>query len=75
LTSINIPNGVKSIGNLAFTGCSSLTSIRIPDSVESIGDWAFSGCNVLKSIYIKPGTREKFEKLLPELKDKLVEKW
>ena len=41
---IIIPNGVKSIGNGAFGGCTSLTSIEIPDSVKSIGDNAFGGC-------------------------------
>ena len=52
LTSITIPDSVKSIGNYAFYGCSSLTSITIPDSVTSIGDWAFSSCSSLTSITI-----------------------
>lgn len=37
LTSITIPDGVTSIGDDAFAGCSNLTSITIPDSVTSIG--------------------------------------
>ena len=36
---------VKSIGNNAFFGCSSLTSVTIPNSVTSIGSGAFSNCN------------------------------
>ena len=52
LTEIVIPKGVTSIGNYAFSGCSSLTSITIPDSVTSIGNSAFSGCSSLTSITI-----------------------
>ena len=36
LVSIHIPNGVTSIGELAFDCCRSLTSINIPSSVVSL---------------------------------------
>ena len=47
-----IPNSVTSIGESAFSGCSSLTSIEIPNSVTSIREYAFSGCSGLTSIEI-----------------------
>ena len=43
---ITIPNGVTSIGDYAFYGCSSLTSITIPNSVTSIGNGAFLACSL-----------------------------
>ena len=52
LTSVTIPDSVKSIGNRAFYNCSGLTSITIPDSVTSIGASAFYGCSGLTSIDI-----------------------
>ena len=47
-----IEDGVTSIGNYAFSDCSSLTSITIPDSVTSIGYYAFFYCTSLTSITI-----------------------
>ncbi|MGI6725667.1 MAG: leucine-rich repeat domain-containing protein [Christensenellales bacterium] len=51
-TVYEIPQGIQSIGDGAFSWCENLTSISIPDSVTSIGDWAFSGCENLTSISI-----------------------
>ncbi len=51
-TRVFIPDSVTSIGESAFSVCSSLQSINIPDSVTSIGESAFCGCSSLQSINI-----------------------
>ena len=50
ITKLVIPDGVTSIPNYVFSGCSGLTSVTIPNSVTSIGSSAFSGCSGLTSI-------------------------
>ena len=52
LSSIEIPNSVTSIGDLAFSECRGLTSVTIPNSVTSIGSGAFSDCSSLTSVTI-----------------------
>ena len=49
---VTIPDGVTSIGEYAFSHCTSLTSVTIPDSVTSIGEFAFDGCTSLTSVTI-----------------------
>ena len=44
----------------------------IPDGIVEIEDSASSGCDGLQSIIIPPGTKQKFARLLPDNKDKLV---
>ena len=43
---------VTSIGNHAFSYCSSLTSVTIPSSIKSIGTYAFQNCTSLMGVYI-----------------------
>ena len=47
-----IPHSVMSIGDAAFSECSSLNSIIIPNSVTTLGCSAFYGCVSLTSIGI-----------------------
>lgn len=54
-TEVQIPQGVTTIGNNAFYGCSSLESIDIPKSVIEIKDDAFSYCINLSSIKFYKG--------------------
>ena len=46
----DIPDGIKTIGEGAFYGLSSLESLTIPYSVEEIKDNAFYGCKGLKQV-------------------------
>ena len=48
--SYTVPNSVTSIGNGAFSFCSSLTSVTIPNSVTNIGNNAFAICTSLKAV-------------------------
>jgi hypothetical protein len=45
-----IKEGIETIADRAFQGCSGLTSVTIPSSVKAIRTAAFSGCNHLNSI-------------------------
>ena len=58
MTSISILEGVTSIGNYAFSGCSGLTSISIPEGVTSIGNCAFSGCSGLTTIKVDSNNKK-----------------
>lgn len=49
---INIPNGITTIYNNVFNGCTNLTNVTIPNSVTSIDHQAFYDCTSLKSISI-----------------------
>lgn len=52
ITTVIIPDSVKTIDSHAFYGCSELTKIVIPDSATGIGIEAFSGCSGLQSLTI-----------------------
>lgn len=52
LTSIILPNSLKSIGQQAFQGCTNLTSITIPPSDTAINDCAFEDCPKLTTMHI-----------------------
>ena len=51
--SYSIPTNITSIGDSAFSGCTSLISVTFPTSVTSIGASAFSSCTGLTSFYFK----------------------
>lgn len=44
IKTVTIGDGITSIGESAFDGCSGLTELTLPNSVTSIGGCAFYGC-------------------------------
>lgn len=47
LTKLTLPQGLKSIGKMAFSSCE-ITELSLPDSVISIGEESFSGTEIEK---------------------------
>ena len=60
LETVSFPkgSGLKTIGDKAFEGCTSLSEFTIPSTVTSIGDEAFSGCSKLEKLTIPAGVTE-----------------
>lgn len=52
LKKIILGEGVETISDEAFFGCSALSSLTIGNTVTTIGDFAFSHCTSLTSLYI-----------------------
>lgn len=55
IVQVRIEEGVLSVGNNAFNGCTSLESITLPDGLQTIGNQAFDGCTALESITLPEG--------------------
>lgn len=55
ITTVNIEDGVTSIGSYAFIACENLKTVNISDTVTSIGASAFSACKTLEAIHLPEG--------------------
>ena len=51
----DIPDGVITIEDESFSGCTKLTNINISESVQHIGNYAFYGCGNLVEVNIPSG--------------------
>ncbi|MGN0482628.1 MAG: fibronectin type III domain-containing protein [Lachnospiraceae bacterium] len=52
---MNLPDGVQTIGYMAFHDCSGLKELVFPNSVQEIGKEAFAGCRKLKKVILPSG--------------------
>ncbi len=51
LRTVNLSgNGLTSIGDMAFSGCTALESFEMPNSVTTMGESAFEGCSSLTTL-------------------------
>ncbi len=72
LVSVTFPDSLVEIEGRAFYDCRKINKIILPPSLEVVAKDCFERC-CLYSIIIPKGTRQRFEKLLPEYKYKLIE--
>lgn len=52
---ISLPDGLTSVGSLAFYECKKLTAVVIPNSVTRIGDYAFANCTGIELLNLGSG--------------------
>lgn len=58
MTSVTFSGNITSIGNRAFSGCSTLPSISLPSTIVRIGDGAFYGCSAMTTMQIPAAVTE-----------------
>ena len=55
ITQVILPEGLTSVGDLAFYQCDKLTWVTLPGSVTHIGDYAFADCTSLAQLVLPEG--------------------
>lgn len=55
ITTANIPEGVKSISQNAFSHCASLTELTLPSTLEELDATCFAWCSSLKNVILPEG--------------------
>lgn len=55
---LELPQGLTTVGDLAFYGCEDLLVVNIPDSVTRIGDYAFAECAGMTMLTLGSGVAE-----------------
>ena len=55
---LSLPEGIESIGDNAFAGCTQIKTVELPSSVKVIGKNAFARCTNLEKISLQDGLIE-----------------
>ncbi|MBQ9519730.1 MAG: leucine-rich repeat domain-containing protein, partial [Firmicutes bacterium] len=55
---VNVPDGVKTVGERAFSYKKEISEINLPDTVQKIGEYAFESCELLKSMVLPDSVTE-----------------
>lgn len=58
LTSVVVPEGVRTLGDSAFARCGKLENVQLPATLEHIGEDAFNRCEALRSVRIPSGVKK-----------------
>lgn len=58
IRSVRMHDGVRSIGNFAFSRCGNLEAAELPAGLEEISPFAFSNCRKLSTIKLPNGVRK-----------------
>ena len=58
MTSVVIPEGIRTMQNACFKNCTKLQSVTIPSTVRYMGFSVFEGCTSLSEVEIKDGVTE-----------------
>lgn len=72
ITSIVLPDTIRSIPARAFLNCTELKSVTMPSALEFIGDRAFEGCTSLTEITIPKTVHSTYEKLWNDCSDAMA---
>ena len=67
----SVPDGVKEIGDYAFTVCLRLKKLALPDSLQTIGEGAFSDCRTMTALTVPDSVTEIGAELLKNHSSKL----
>ena len=64
---VSVPEGIKAIGDDAFSDCETIVKVSLPSSLVWIGHQAFSKCPNLKEITIEEGLEQTHKAIFSEL--------